>query len=148
MNLSTLKEIHRELVQRFDGWPERATGEPVESDELQTMLPSPPELVLCIDNPQASLSIEQLIQLCRVWERCDCFIWAARSHRAHRDWDPLVESFASFEAADPHCALYTLGLDPICPESTVQQILGFILIQAALHVQSPPSDPLRWTTSH
>ena len=139
MNLRTLQDIHRELLQRFDGWPEHATGESP-GDAQASMLPVPPGELLELSDPEQELSTAQLLAVAQAWERADCFIWAARSSRLHRDWDPLVESFAAFEASDPACASYTLGLDPIEPKSGVQQILGFIVMQG-LEQATPTSDP-------
>ena len=139
MNLSTLQLIHSELLQRFVGWPEHATGESP-ADALTTMLPAPPGELLQLIDPDQVLNTEQLMAVAQAWERADCFIWAARSSRLHRDWDPLVESFAAFEASDPACASYTLGLDPIEPKSGVQQILGFIVMQG-LEQATPTSYP-------
>jgi hypothetical protein len=128
MNLRTLQDIHSVLLQRFEGWLENFTGEPP-GDALASMLPAPPGELLQLSDPEQVLSTAQLLAVAQAWERADCFIWAARSSRLHRDWDPLVESFAAFEASDPTCASYTLGLDPIEPKSGVQQILGFIVMQ-------------------
>jgi hypothetical protein len=128
MNLRTLQDIHSVLLQRFEGWLENFTGEPP-GDAPASMLPAPPGELLQLSDPEQVLSTAQLLAVAQAWERADCFIWAARSSRLHRDWDPLVESFAAFEASDPACASYTLGLDPIEPMKGVQQILGFMLVQ-------------------
>lgn len=140
MKLGTLELIHAELLRRFGGWYQNFCGEAADPDPA--LLPSAPGQLLQLEDPTWVLSTEQLVVVARAWERSDCFIWAARSHRLHRDWDPLVQSFASFEAADPQCASYTLGLDPIEPLAGVQQILGFMLMQAlAQATPCPCSQP-------
>ena len=137
MTLGTLKLIHAELLQRFGGWHQNFCGEPADPDPA--MLPASPGLLLQSSDLSRDLSLAELIRVAQNWEQADCFIWAARSHRFHRNWDPLVERFSAFQAADPHCALYTLGLDPLCHEATVQQLLGFIKMQEALLQSSDPS---------
>ncbi len=130
MKLGTLELIHSELLQRFDGWHQNFCGELAAPDPA--MLPASPGLLLDTSDLSRDMTLTDLIRVAQYWEQADCFIWAARSHRLHRNWDPLIESFSAFQAADPQCALYTLGLDPLCPEATVQQLLGFIHIQGAL----------------
>lgn len=132
MKLSALEEIHTNLLQRFAGWPERVTGEPLSPGELASMLPqSPAQLLNCTD-PERVVSLPELLQIATEWERSDCFVWSARSLKSHRKWDPLVQSWADFEAQDPDCLAYMLGLEPLCPLGTIQQLLGFILTQELL----------------
>jgi hypothetical protein len=128
MKLSVLVQTHTNLLQRFAGWHEHFAGEPCSSRSL----PEAPWALLQTTDPERDLSSADLLQVATAWERADCFIWAARSHKWHRNWDPLVQSWAEFEALDPDCATYTLGLDPLSPLATIQQLLGFMVTQELL----------------
>ncbi len=132
MKLRNLEQIHIKLLQRFVGWPERVTGEPLSPSELASMLPqSPAQLLNCTD-PERAVSLAELLQVATAWERADCFVWAARSLKSHRNWDPLVQSWADFEAHDPDCLPFMLGLEPVCPQATIERLLGFMVTQELL----------------
>jgi len=132
MKLRALEQIHTKLLQSFAGWPERVTGEPLSPGELASMLPqSPAQLLNCTD-PERVVSLTELLQVATAWERADCFVWAARSLKSHRNWDPLVQSWADFEAYDPDCLPFMLGLEPVCPQATIERLLGFMVTQELL----------------